>query len=100
MTGLRLRWRRLRGTGEYAAAGIVAIAAMVLLFQMILAAWDEVARAWPVFAAVVVASLVYGGWRMLRAARDRRAHAALCAVLWITLAEIDAPGGDQLAGAW
>ncbi|MFF3401544.1 restriction endonuclease [Streptomyces sp. NPDC002659] len=90
MRRLRLRWRRPRGRSEYAAAGIVAIAATVLLFQMILAAWDEAARAWPVFAAVAAAGLVYGGWRMQRTARDRRAHTARCAVLRITLAEIDA----------
>lgn len=38
MIRVRLRWRRPRGKGEYGAAGVVALAGVVLGFQMMVAA--------------------------------------------------------------
>ncbi|WP_327686278.1 restriction endonuclease [Streptomyces sp. NBC_00467] len=95
MTRVRLRWRRPRGRGEWAAAGVVALAGVVLGFQMMVAAWDEAVRAWPVLAVAAVLSLVYGGRRILSTARARTVQAAMLADLRITLAEIDALDDEE-----
>ncbi|MFF4234044.1 restriction endonuclease [Streptomyces sp. NPDC001820] len=63
---------------------------MVLVLQMMAAAWDEAVRAWPLLAAATAACFLYGGWRIRRTARARRVQAAMLAKLRITLAEIDA----------
>ncbi|MFD9196410.1 restriction endonuclease [Streptomyces phaeochromogenes] len=85
-----LRLRKPRGSGEQAAAAVVACAALWLLARMAMAAWHAATRAWPWLAAFIAAAAVMGMWRMLRTARARRVRAQTLARLRLTLAEIDA----------
>lgn len=85
-----LRLRKPRGSGEQAAALVVACAVLWLLATMAAAAWHAATRVWPWLAAFIAAAAVYGAWRMLSTARARRVRAQTLARLRLTLAEIDA----------
>ncbi len=67
-----LRLRKPRGSGEQAAALVVACAVLWLLATMAAAAWHAATRVWPWLAAFIAAAAVYGAWRMLSTARARR----------------------------
>ncbi|MFD8162678.1 restriction endonuclease [Streptomyces malaysiensis] len=90
MARRRLRLRKPRGTGEHIAAAVVALAAVTLLFQMVLAAQSAVVRGWPFLLVLAAGGLIYGLWRLLQSSRARRARSDLLARLRIMLADIDA----------
>ncbi|MFI9325068.1 restriction endonuclease [Kitasatospora aureofaciens] len=88
------RLRRPHGTTELAAAGLVALAAAVLLFQAAEACARVVARYWPVLAGFAVVAFVgvTVGW--VRRRDEARARVQRLAALRISMPGIDALG-DQ-----
>ncbi|MFD7232854.1 restriction endonuclease [Streptomyces sp. NPDC059881] len=90
MARQRLRPRMPRGPGEWAAAGIVVLAAVTLLARTAAAAFVVAVRAWPVLVVLAAAGLFYALWRARRSARARRVRAESLLRLRITLARIDA----------
>jgi restriction system protein len=86
----RLRPRKPRGSAEWAAAGIVALAAVTLLARTAVAAWDAAVEAWPVLAAFGAGGLAFAGWRAVRSAHAARIRSESLARLRVTLSQIDA----------
>ncbi|WP_371793661.1 restriction endonuclease [Streptomyces sp. NBC_01471] len=88
MGGIRLR--APRGRREQVAAGIVALALATMLVQAATGLWHAIVRGWPLAVAAAVAALLAAvGWQ-IRRTRQRRAQAALLAVLRLPLVRIDA----------
>ncbi|MGA5819940.1 restriction endonuclease [Kitasatospora sp. NPDC094028] len=95
MARKRRRWRRPRGTTELAAAGLVALAAAVLLFQAAEAGVRAAVRHWPVLAGLAgVAAAGATAWWVRRRAADR-VRAERLATLRLSLAGIDALGDQE-----
>ncbi|MFF4234050.1 restriction endonuclease [Streptomyces sp. NPDC001820] len=90
-----LRLRKPHGTGEWAAAGVVALAAATLVTKTAVTLWDAAVRAWPVLATLAVAGLLYAAWRARRSAQARRTRAESLARLQITLAQIDSMNDQE-----
>lgn len=87
----RANWLRApRGRGEQMAAVVVVCAGAWLGARMAVAAWHAAVRAWPWLAALAVAVVVAGAWRLLRRVRARRVRTRTLARLRLTLAELDA----------
>lgn len=96
------RWpglRKPRGAGEYAAAGLVALAAAAVLTDVAIAVWGTMLDHWPVVAALAAGACAYGAWRLSRSLRARRERAARLATLRLTLAQIDAADDRQFEHA-
>jgi restriction system protein len=79
-----------RGAGEWAAAGVVALAAVILLAKTTVAALEAVVRVWPAAAVLSATGLLFVLWRAWQSAMARRARSENLACLQITLARIDA----------
>ncbi|WP_149184870.1 restriction endonuclease [Streptomyces sp. TRM49041] len=90
MARRRLRPRMPRGAGEWAAAAVVALAAVTLATKTAVAIAVAAQQAWPVLVALAAAGLLCAGWRAWRSARAARMRAQSLARLRITLMQIDA----------
>ncbi|MGQ4329516.1 MULTISPECIES: restriction endonuclease [Streptomyces] len=95
----QLRIRRPRGAPEVLSATVVALAALVLTFQMAAAAVGALKDAWPFLLALVLLAGAVGAWRIARTVHGRRRAAERLATLRITLAEFDAMDDRQFEHA-
>jgi restriction system protein len=92
---LRLRLRKPRGAGEWASAGIVALAAATLAAKSAVALWEAASRAWPLLVLLATAGTGYAALRFTRAARTRQLQAKSLARLQLVLAQIDAMNDQE-----
>ncbi|MFD8969313.1 restriction endonuclease [Streptomyces sp. NPDC059568] len=90
MASRRPRLRKPRGSGEHVAAGVVAVAAVSLIFRLVAAAVDVAVHAWPVLLVLALCGLGWAARRIRSSLRSVRERAIRLSVLRITLAEIDA----------
>jgi restriction system protein len=84
-----------RGPQEWAAAGIVALAAGTFLVRTAATVLEIAMRAWPVIAVLAAGALLYGAWQATRSARAAKGRAANLARLQITLTHIDAMNDQE-----
>ncbi|MEU2389030.1 restriction endonuclease [Streptomyces sp. NPDC012461] len=85
-----VRLRPPRGRGEYLAASLVTVAAVVLLARMVRAAHEALVHAWPLWAVLAGTALAWATARTVRSARLRRARHQALAAWTVPLAELDA----------
>ncbi|MDQ1006038.1 restriction system protein [Streptomyces sp. V4I23] len=95
MARRRIRPRMPRGAGEWAAAGIVALAVATALVRAVVVAGHAAMRVWPVPAALAAAAMLYSVWRLVRASRAARVRTASLSRLQITLSSIDAMNDQE-----
>ncbi|WP_030565431.1 restriction endonuclease [Streptomyces aureocirculatus] len=84
------RLRRPHGTGESAAAAVIALAVLVMAARMATAAVDVLTHAWPGLLALALLVGAVAGWRIRQTAAVRLRDRARLAALHITLVEFDA----------
>ncbi|MFI9328739.1 restriction endonuclease [Kitasatospora sp. NPDC052868] len=95
MARRRRRLRRPHGTTELAAAGLVALAAAVLLFQAAEAGARVAVRYWPVLAGLAGVAAIGATARWVRRRAEDQARAQRLASLRLDLAGIDALGDQE-----
>lgn len=91
----RMRIRRPRGTAEVLSATVVALAALVLIFQMAAAVVETLKDAWAFLLVLALVMGAVGAFRIARTMHGRRRDAERLATLRITLVEFDAMDDQQ-----
>ncbi|WP_330262911.1 restriction endonuclease [Streptomyces griseorubiginosus] len=86
----RIRLRRPRGAAELVAAGVVALAVLVLVARTVVTAVGALKAAWPALLALALLTGAVAAWRVRQATTMRRQGKERLATLRITLAEFDA----------